>query len=433
MGFFRASLWQSVWFDLGHRLPWIASGLFRERPIVARIIRDLHPDFNGERLGRLLRPHPGVRGVWVGTFASKSLLLFDPCLIQRVLALSPQIYGPPRAKVLGMSHYQPGALTTSTGDSWLLRRRFHERLFFVNTKGSLERFGTIVGDEVKSLLGKEGSAIQWTDLSAAFSAITLRVIFGDAARDRYDLISDLDRLRSRANWLCRPRRAQPLCRFRQAIEHLLCTADSSSLAGLARECGREEMGMDVVSQVTHWTFAMQDTLANNVTAALALIANDEVTLQRIRVAIEAEGPLDETVDYLLSGCFREAMRLWPTTPFLVRQTRIADLLGDEILPAGVQVIIWNGFNHRDDFLTPDANRFRPSRWSEPVTAERPYYPLSGGAQSCVGGPLATFLASAFLREFLSRCTFSCVRPRWASGGVIPNSFDSQAFEITKTS
>jgi cytochrome P450 len=115
-------------------------------------------------------------------------------------------------------------------------------------------------------------------------------------------------------------------------------------------------------QVTHWIFALQDTLSANAPRAQALIASH---LQQ-RSILEAELTATEDVVGLayLRACLQEAMRLWPTMPLLSRE-RLVDLTWNgATVPAGTQVLIFNTFHHRDRERIEYADRFAPEEWTD---------------------------------------------------------------------
>ncbi len=378
----RSSRCETLLFNISQIIPLIANGLFRRRHSTSRIINALHPDPSGQSLGRKLRGHTQTPAIRTRILTSPAVLLFDPELIRHVLANSPMVYGPPKSKIRGMSYYQPDSLTISTGQDWGLRREFHEKVLSPSETHPLAaRFVKVAKEEAQSLYGSNSHVIAWNDLSSAFAAIALRVIFGDCTRTRSDVIGDLNRLRSRANWLVGLSPGQRFRRFRNSVEELLRSPETETLSALCMQLGREVKGLQIVSQITHWMFAMHETLAENTAAALALILNHPEVVPEIRAELSV--PRESSVppsSPLLEGCFREAMRLWPTTPFLIREARITDLLGSEIIVPGTQVIVWNSFNHRDPLVTPDAGRFRPERWQDSETHQLPFYPLSAGAR-----------------------------------------------------
>src|SRR5437868_13902430 len=172
-------------------------------------------------------------------------------------------------------------------------------------------------------------------------------------------------------------------------------------------------------------FAMRDTLAANTYRALAVIVADPRVEGRVRDELEGADLLDpEAVDRLryLEGCFREAMRLWPTTPLLARETTRETTLAGEPLDEGTQVMILNPFNHRDAERVPDADRLVAERWAEGRRDYR-FNHLSNGTQDCPGGPLVLLLGKEVLARMLERFELRLESPQIAAGEPLPHMLD----------
>lgn len=107
----------------------------------------------------------------------------------------------------------------------------------------------------------------------------------------------------------------------------------------------------VAGQVTHRLFAMQDTLAPNCFRALALLCTHPA--QKALAAAE----LKRKRMPCLAACLQEAMRLYPTTPLLSRELLVDVAWNGSTVPAGTQVLIVNGFHHRDRQAFDYADRF----------------------------------------------------------------------------
>jgi cytochrome P450 len=181
----------------------------------------------------------------------------------------------------------------------------------------------------------------------------------------------------------------------------------------------------VVQQIPHWMFATRDTLGANAYRALAVIVADQEVERRVRAEMEGADLRDPgAVDRLryLEGCLHEAMRLWPTTPLLARETMSETTLAGERLEEGTQVMLLNVFNHRDPEHVEDADGLRPERWSEDGHDYR-FNHLSNGSQDCPGGPLVLLLGKAVLAQMLGRYTLTLERPELGSAGSLPASFD----------
>jgi cytochrome P450 len=184
----------------------------------------------------------------------------------------------------------------------------------------------------------------------------------------------------------------------------------------------------IVQQIPHWVFAMRDTLAANAFRALTAIVADRAVEARVREEIDGRDLGDpETVNALryLEGCLQEAMRLWPTTPLLAREVTGDTTLVGERLSEGTQVMLLNGFNHRQ---VPDGARMRPERWPE---AERDYRfnHLSHGTQDCPGIPLVLLLGKAAIANVLAAYRLTLERPELKAEGDLPEMLDFFATEF----
>ncbi|WP_239520901.1 cytochrome P450 [Pseudooceanicola aestuarii] len=104
--------------------------------------------------------------------------------------------------------------------------------------------------------------------------------------------------------------------------------------------------------------------------------------------------------------FREALRLYPPVPMMVRQARCPERFRDRAVPAGSQIVLspWHQQRHERIWDRPD--EFDPGRFA---TAEGKacmrgaYMPFSSGARVCPGAGFAMvegpLLLSFILRQF----------------------------------
>jgi cytochrome P450 len=154
---------------------------------------------------------------------------------------------------------------------------------------------------------------------------------------------------------------------------------------------------------------------------------------RARAELSEAGDLSdpEAVDglRLLGGCLQEAMRLWPTTPLLARETTCPVTLAGTPLDEGTQVMIMNTFNHRDAEQIPDAHRARPERWMDGAERDPRFNHLSGGSQYCPGVPLVLLLGKAVLARVLERLTLELRAPALDTSGDLPHMLDFFAIEL----
>ena len=147
-------------------------------------------------------------------------------------------------------------------------------------------------------------------------------------------------------------------------------------------------------QVTHWLFAMGDTLAINTLRALAATASHPEALERARAGDGADPGY-------LAACLHEATRLWPTTPMLAREAvRETDWRGVAVAK-GTQLVIVNTYVHRDPDRHHFADRFAPEAWTEGDAPEDwAFNHLSHGPQGCPGVDLVELVGCAALATVL---------------------------------
>jgi cytochrome P450 len=377
----EASLGESLKFVLTGLLPSVARGLFSPRPRAMKLLTRLNTDRHAIAVLDSIRAKHGGEGVRI--LRGKIAVLWGEGAIREVLDNSATTYASDAgAKKKGMSHFQPDALTLSRGEDWRDRRRFNE---FVLGTGherhpQAARIVDVVNDEVDRL--RVGDGIGWGEWESLFDHITLRVIFGNAARHDHELTALLAKLMGEANRIAGLKTGDDYYELYGRIDKYLADPDPYSLVAMVEDAPHTDRTR-VAQQIPHWIFATRDTLAANTYRALALLVSDP-----------------ELRDGDLRGVLHEAMRLWPTTPLLAREVTRDTSLAGERLPEGTQVMLLNVFNHRDP-RQPDYNEVRPERWDG---GERNYRfnHLSNGTQDCPGGPLVLFIGSAVLERVLSR-------------------------------
>jgi cytochrome P450 len=191
-------------------------------------------------------------------------------------------------------------------------------------------------------------------------------------------------------------------RFLVKLGRYVAAGGAGSLAALAASAPAP--GADIAGQMTHWLFALGDTLAAGAYRCLAVLANQPQVASRV---LREVGGADLLTAggvgglKLLDGCLREAMRLWPTTPMLARQTTEELEWDGVVVPAGTRFLIVNSLHHRDPDTQEFADYFAPDQWTEGGAAEDwTLNPFSHGPQGCPGAEIATFVGRAMLATIL---------------------------------
>ena len=348
--------------------------------------------------------------VWVRVIRDPALLLLTPADVHRALAGSPDPFASdPKPKRDGMAAFQPDAVTISRGETWRKRRSFNETVIDGAFAAAAPRFATSPAPRSKLLAGDD--EIDWERWSGAFRRIARRVILGDDAADDDALSETLAEMMSEANGMP----GEPSKRYPGFIGRLgeyVAAADPASLVGQFPGAPAD-VDTKPVGQVAHWLFATGDTLAINAFRALALLAADPATQVR---AVGDDAYLDATLE--------EAMRLWPTTTMLSRETVGATEWGGETVPEGTQVLIPNTFLHRDSDRFESADRFAPEQWlSGEAETEWSFNHFSRGPQGCPGVSLSLLLGRSALGAAIAGAPIELAGPALDLSRPLPHMLD----------
>lgn len=409
------SRFDNLRFAVAHMLPIYLQGLFTRNALWVTVFSSLHPDPLSVRFISRMRRKYKSQFLAFGRGKRRRILVLDGASTKNILDNSPETFAEPRAKREGMERFQPGAVTISREVAWKSRRRFNE--YCLETSNPIHplssQFLKAIHHECDGLVPlNESGQISWTQFKAMFDRLALQFLFGPAAADDKYLIGAMVKLMKNANrsrFL--PPRKRLLNDYYSAVRGYLRWPGKNCLARVAQRFSSGKL-LRTESQFTHWLFAMSETLATNAIRALAMIAihkkaNDEVRLEIAGQNLDDPNSIEQMT--VLSGCLQEAMRLWPTTPLLVRETTVSVEFAGEELPPRSQVMIFNSFNHRDPEFGDDLDRFVPERW----TAQRSdvqFNHLSNGSQSCAGKNLAIWIGTAVMASLMRRHQYTLLNP-----------------------
>jgi cytochrome P450 len=418
-----ASVSESVRVLVAGVVPALVRGLFSPGRLAMKLLTQI--DADSRTISILSAIRRKYDGDGIRLLRGRVVVLWGARAIHQVLDNSAYEYASDSgAKAKGMSHFQPDALTLSHGDEWEDRRAFNEAVLASREQvhPDADRFLAVVDDELRRL--HLATVLQWSDWERLFDHVTLRVIFGDRARDEQRVTDLLEKLMGEANRLVGLSQSDDYYELYGALERQLRDPPRQSLIGRFAEAPHTDRTR-VVQQIPHWMFAMRDTLGINCYRALAAIVADPEIEQRVRQELEGKDLSDPAaVDGLryLGGCLQEAMRLWPTSPLLARETTRETTLAGERLKPGTQVMMLNVFNHRDPEHVEDADALNPERWADSEPDYR-FNHLSNGSQDCPGAPLVLLLGKALIAGMLERYSVQLAQPRLDPGRPLPHTFD----------
>jgi cytochrome P450 len=423
----HASTAESLRFTSQVVLPNVIQGIFRRRAKAVAVATKADVDKHAVRFMRGLRRKHGKGPLWTRVIKDNALVLLSGDDVRRVLEGAPHPFAAdPEAKRRGMGHFQPDGLTISRGETWKARRQFAEAV--LDTTKPHHRFNdrlrTLAGEETAAMLSQVDAGDGHLDvdlLTDAVRRITRRFILGDAARDDEEISNLLAKLMEEANSLPKER-SETFEPFMMRVRAYVAAAEPGSLMSLFAEAPSDE-STRVEGQAVHWLFALGDTLPINALRALALLASHSKQRERVEEELAA-ADLDTGAGVAglsyLEACIEEAMRIWPTTPLLSRETLEETQWNGEVVPAGTQIMIFNTFFHRDGETHDFADRFAPEAWTEGnARQDWTFNHFSHGPQGCPGAWVALFVGKAVIADVLRQRRIQLVSPKLDPARPLP--------------
>lgn len=402
-------------------VPMAAGGAIIRRPRMMRLAERLDLDSRAVREMQRLRARYGPGPVQV-TPGRRVALLLDPSDVHRVLNGSPEPFAPSsREKRGALGHFQPGGVLVSSPEQRRHRRPYNEEVLQAGrpVHDHSEQMTAVIDEETAALLGQVRftGELTWDAFAIAWWRIVRRIVLGDSARDDEQVTDDLQRLRKDANWsYLKPRRTGRRQRFLAQVQHYMDRAEPGSLAALAASTPAHPQ-TEPHQQLPQWLFAF-DAGAWSTIRALALTALPGVAEQA-----RAERRRSPDLPFL-RACVLESLRLWPTTPMILRDTTEETTWASGDLSAGASVVIFAPYFHRDDQSVPEAHHFAPELWlRERTDRDWPLVPFSGGPAMCPGRNVVLLVASMVLDRLLAAYDYRPVTGAVRPGRPLPGSLN----------
>ncbi|MGE2835343.1 cytochrome P450 [Mycobacterium sp. SMC-4] len=392
--------------DLG--LPSVAAGVIARRRPVMGLLDRLDADARGVRRLRTLRDRYGLGPVELAIPGRHIVVPLDPADVGGVLAQTPNPFHPASwEKRHALDQFQPRGVLSSRGAIRQQRRDYNEAV--LDSDAELHHLAAPLHAAVahhaaafaEAVLSREGfDSAQFT---IAWWRLVRRVVLGAAAEDDDSITDDLWRLRKAGNWsfasLPHQRRRD---RFFAKLYRYAESPDPDSLMG-ALAATPAAGAVDPVGQVPQWLFAF-DAAGMASLRALALLSTHPDALARC----EVDDPEAVAVRPFLRACVLESVRLWPTTPAILREVTTTTTW-HEGTPAEVttsppaSVLIPVPAFHRDPDLLEFADSFAPDIWLDGTAQRYPQLvPFSAGPAECPGRNLVLFTTSTLLAGLLAR-------------------------------
>jgi cytochrome P450 len=443
-----------------HFLPLFARGLFLPKRWVYRLLA--HSAW--PRLARTLicglRAKYGSDHLWVSLLRIKkpfrlalgrTLLVYDAESIRTILHTPAACQGRPErfaadppVKRERVGLFAPGALVMSGGEQACPKRELNHRV--LESERPIHHHGAaflgLIRVETARILAQDARELKWDQFAELSLRVTLQVVLGEGRVDR-GLFEHLERMIASASCVALPLRSRRFDAFYAALEqHLQRNPGPALIEGWAELFGSDSPPSWSAYQVTHWLFAMKDSLETHTARTLALLAAHPQTESEVhRELHQALGETSSQVGVLdagaiaslrlLEGCVNEAIRLWTPIPLLVRRVVAPVELGGAMVPKDCDVVIDAGYNHRDPRRYGiAADRFSPKLWVNGGPMP-PMDHFSNGERQCAGMRLGLFLIKAIVAELLLADRFALDKPHLDASEPLPLALDHYAIRFRR--
>ena len=170
---------------------------------------------------------------------------------------------------------------------------------------------------------------------------------------------------------------------------------------------------EMVDQVAIFFLAGHETSASALGWALYLLAHNPAWQERmVAEASKASGGFSDVAKLgAARDVFREALRLYPPVPMMVRENRCPKRFRDRDIAPGAQIVISPWHLHRHKLYWDDPDAFCPERFATARGKDglrRAYLPFSQGQRVCPGAGFAMVEGPLILSRLVSKFRFSPV-------------------------
>ena len=383
----------------------IAAGVIARRRPAVRVLERMQADARAVRRMQALRHEFGSGPVELVLPGRRMIVLLDPDDVGRVLAQAPNPFHPASLeKRKALQWFQPHGVLISRGPIRAQRRELNDATLDsgADVHRLADSFAEVVAEEADGLVT---SAVAQGHLTSSqfmtmWWRIVRRVVLGDRARDESLVTDALLRLRKAGNWsfLALPHyRARS--KFLDGLYPYVEDPEPGCLASAVAQTPSSG-AVDPVGQMPQWIFAF-DAAGMAVLRALAVLATHPA--ERARALEDSVDPERVSVRPYLRGCVQESVRLWPTTPTILRETTEDTVWSDgSTIARGAGLMIAAPAFHRDEELVPFAHSFAPHIWLDGTAQRYPQLvPFSAGPAECPGRNLVLLVTSTLLAHLLS--------------------------------
>ena len=381
---------------------------------------------------------------WMAEFRTpffRSFMINDPALVETVLKQRPDDFPKSGRISEGLRPLLGNSVFLTNGAAWKRQRRIIDPAF---EGGRLrETFPAMWNAAEAAAARLDGQAGQIIEVEAQASHAAADVIFRtlfsipidhhlaqqvfDAFRNyqRSQPILNLGAFLPLPGWMPRLHRRgtrQNAAKIRGLITELTQNRAAEIAAGTAPDdlatkimttadpqTGETFSTDEMVDQVAIFFLAGHETSASALAWALYLLALYPDWQDTVAEEAKALKHCDFSVVSKLRtsrDVFREALRLYPPVPMMVREAKCPEHFRDRPVPKAAQLVLSPWHLHRHERLWDNPDGFDPARWNSEngkACQRNAYIPFSAGARVCPGAGFAMvegpLILSRILRDY----------------------------------
>ncbi|MEO3478945.1 cytochrome P450 [Phaeobacter sp. CAU 1743] len=401
-----------------------------------RYVRLFRKDILSAQPARLYR-------AWMAEFRTpffRSFLLNQPDLVKTVLKYRPDDFPKSDRISEGLKPLLGNSVFLTNGETWKRQRRIIDPAFEGGRlKETFPAMRAAAEAAAARLKGQEGEVEIEAVTSHVAADVIFRTLFSipiehEVAAEVFSRFRDYQRSQPILNlaafvpvprWMPRFFRKgtrENATRIRALITQLTDERAAEIAAGTAPqdlatkimtnadpETGARFSTEEMVDQVAIFFLAGHETSASALAWTLYLMAIYPEWQERVAeeaAALEDDSFAAVSRMRISRDVFREALRLYPPVPMMVREATCPERFRDREVPKGSQLVLSPWHLHRHERLWDNPDGFDPERWQTEngkKCQREAYMPFSAGPRVCTGAGFAMvegpLILSMLLRHF----------------------------------
>jgi len=383
---------------------------------------------------------------WMAEFRTpffRSYLVNDPTLLRRVLQERPDDFPKSDRVGAGLRPLLGNSVFLTNGAVWKRQRRIIDPAFEGGRLRDTFPAMWAAGEATVSRLARRAQGAPFDvepETSHAAADVIFRTLFSIPieneiamqvfeefkAHQRSQPILNLAAFLPGPRWMPRFFKAETK-RTARTIRRLITDLTEARMAEIAAGTAPDDLATKIMTTADPLTGERFDTGEMVDQVAIFFLAGHETSASALawtlyllalfpdwqdRVSAEA-GALDQGCDFSVMSklrisrdVFREALRLYPPVPMMVRQNRCPEEMRNRQARPGSQIVLSPWHLHRHERFWDNPDGFDPARWGTENgrTCQREaYMPFSAGPRVCTGAGFAMvegpLLLSMILRRF----------------------------------